>query len=97
MLRRAMIPSLIILVSVSLTLSLHKVEGERSKMSNEENIENWRVQELIQSAINVDQDIIKQRDEEEVQVVETDYCDENSDEPECNSISPDEVEDKTIL
>ena len=97
MLRRAMIPSLIILVSVSLTLSLHTVEGERSKMSNEENIENWRVQELIQSAINVDQDIIKQRDEEEVQVVETDYCDENSDEPECNSISPDEVEDKTIL
>ena len=97
MLRRAMIPSLMIWVSAALTLSLNTVGGEQGEMSNDNNIENWRIQELIQSAINVDQDFVDLRDEEEGQVEETDYCDENSDEPECNLLSADEVDDITIL
>ena len=60
-----MIPSAIISVSFLLTLSLNTVEGEQGELYNENNIENWRIQEQIQSATNVHQDIIKLRDEEE--------------------------------
>ena len=97
MLRRAMIPSLMNWVLVSLTLSLHTVGGEQGEMSNDIDIEFRRIPEHIQSAINVDQDIVDLRDEEEGQVEETDYCNENSDEPECNLLSADEVDDITIL
>ena len=97
MLRRAMIPSLMIWVLVSLTLSLNTVGGEQGEMSNDIDIEFSRIPEHIQSAINVDQDVVDLRDEEEGQVEETDYCNENSDEPECNLLSADEVDDITIL
>lgn len=74
------------------TISLHSIGGEHVGVSQQTKIDHERIRVYNELAKKVDQDIAKLRYYEEEKADETDYCTENPDEPECNSISPSDVD-----
>ena len=75
-----------------LTISLHSIGGEHVGVAQQTKIDHERIRVSNDFAKKVDQDIAKLRDYEEEKADETDHCTENPDEPECNSISPSDVD-----
>ena len=95
MIGRATVFPVTILSLFFLSISLHSIGGEHVGVSQQTKIDHKRIRGNNELAKKVDRDITKLRDDKEEKADETDYCTENPDEPECNSESPNDV-DETI-
>ena len=95
MIGRATVFPVSILSLFFLAITFHSIGGEQVGVSKHTKIDHERIRVNNELAKKVDQDIAKLRDYGEEKDDETDYCTENPDEPEYNSIYPND-EDGTI-